>query len=59
MDVRPHLNCRLAICTNVVFPQTFGGSAKVSVPFRMAENYFMFKCCFIKNFKVFKLLVQV
>ena len=27
----PPLNCRLAICTSVAFPQVFSGSAKVSV----------------------------
>jgi len=27
----PPLNCRLAICTNVAFPQAFSGSAKVQV----------------------------
>ena len=26
----PPLNCRLAICTNIAFPQAFSGSAKVS-----------------------------
>ena len=27
----PPLNCRLAICTNVAFPQAFSGSEKVSI----------------------------
>jgi len=27
----PPLNCRLAICTSVAFPQAFSGSANVSV----------------------------
>ena len=27
----PPLNCRLAICTNIAFPQAFSGSGKVKV----------------------------
>ncbi|XP_020609571.1 uncharacterized protein LOC110048125 [Orbicella faveolata] len=34
----PPLNCRLAICTNVAFPQAFSGSGKVQVHVSMSHG---------------------